>query len=142
MSPVRSRSPAPAFPARLPAPPPAFVGSPLLAFLDLYNEVGDGFALRHQHLVGLAGGNVNHVAPPEFLAGSTRHGCAANLAGSGRCGIDDFASGGQRRVAVENVEEVGEVLMQFAAAAPAAKGKHGEMPRILLQRLAGRAVSL
>ena len=56
--------------------------------------------------------------------------------------IDNLASGHQCRTAVENVKQVGVILVQFTAAVPAAKSKHGVVMRIFFEGLAGRTVAL
>ncbi len=52
-----------------------------------------------------------------------------------------YSAGHHRCAAVENMEHYGEVLMQLDVATAAAKAEHGGMLRVLLQGLAGRAVS-
>ena len=114
MSPVRSRSPAP---LRSSVPSSYFVATRLSAFFDLHHKVGNRFAVRHQHLVRHAGWDVHHVAGLEFLPSTAFDRFASNLAGTCCLLLDQAAAGQNRRVAIENEEDVGEVLVQFAAAA-------------------------
>ena len=109
---------------------------------DLHHKVSYGVSLGHKHLVRHACGDMHHVAGLDRLACATFYGSAQGFAGAGRLGINDCATGHDGCVSVENVEQVGEVVMDLAAAVAVAEGKHGVVVRILFERLAGRAFSL
>ena len=129
MSPVRSRSPAPISRAK------SDLGSASLFRFDY--EISYSFAVSYQGLVWQSGWNVNDVPDFHFLARSALDRLAPISPGP-----IDFSSTTLPPVTTvacpsRITEHVGKVLVQLAASAFLAEGKHGVVVRILFQSLAG-----
>ena len=87
-------------------------------------------------------GDVDHVAGGDVLARAAGNSGAADFACSRGFGVIHLAAGDDSGVPVEDVKEIGVVLVELAAAAAVAERQHGEVARVLVQDFAGRAVAL
>src|SRR5664279_5401629 len=128
MSPVRSRSPAPdshSLPLRS------------TGFFHLHHKISNRFTIVDERLMRRACGDVDDVSGFQFLACATFDGPAADFAGARRLRFNEAAARHDGCMAINDEEDVCEILMQLAAAAALAIGEHCVMVRILLERLAG-----
>src|ERR1019366_5524375 len=113
----------------------------LWSFLYLHCEVGDCPLAGHQNLVTFTRRNVNDIARPQLISSAPIDRGTMNASWHDRLSTIHHSASRQRSATVENVEHNGDVCMQLNVAAPATNAEHRGMLRVLLQGLAGRAVS-